>query len=234
MSKVLLVDDEPTLLQALTYNLKKEGFQVVTAADGAQALKTARAENPDVIVLDVMLPGFSGFDVCRTLRSEMNVPILMLTARSEEFDRVLGLELGADDYIVKPVGLRELLARIKALLRRAQMPANVPGAGPRQQAEPVLEKGPLRIDVTRHEAYWFGRDLLLRPREFDILHYMAVREGQVLTRDTLLAGVWGFDYVGDQRTVDVHIRWLREKLEENPSRPRYIHTLRGTGYKLTL
>lgn len=231
MSKVLLVDDEPTLLQALTYNLKKEGYDVLTAADGAQALKTARAENPDVIVLDVMLPGFSGFDVCRTLRAESTVPILMLTARSDELDRVIGLELGADDYIVKPIGLRELLARIKVMLRRAQMARSQTSRG---AEESVVEKGPLRMDPARHEAFWKDEPLFLRPKEFDLLLYMARREGQVLTRDTLLTNVWGFEYVGDPRTVDVHMRWLREKLEELPSHPRHIQTLRGTGYKLVL
>lgn len=235
MAKVLLVDDEPTLLQALSYNLKKEGYEVLTAVDGTGALATARAESPDVIVLDVMLPGLSGFDVCRTLRSETTIPILMLTARSDEFDRVLGLELGADDYIVKPVGLRELLARIKSMLRRVQM--SPPASGNDQAAasvRAVFERGPLRLDPPRREASWLGRELALRPKEFELLHHMARHEGWVLTRDSLLESVWGFDYIGDPRTVDVHIRWLREKLETDPGRPRYIHTVRGVGYKLSL
>ncbi len=219
------------MLQALTYNLRKEGYDVLTASDGAQALAVARSGKPDLIVLDVMLPGMSGVEVCRTLRGETTVPILMLTARSDEMDRVLGLEMGADDYIVKPVGLRELLARIKAMLRRAQMGASAPVSAP---AETSLSKGPLTIDPARHEAYWQERELLLRPKEFDLLLYMAKNEGRVLSRDMLLSGVWGYDYVGDSRTVDVHMRWLREKIELNPSRPRHIQTVRGNGYKLML
>ncbi len=229
--KVLVVDDEPTLLQALTYNLRKEGYEVVTASDGVQALAVARSAKPDLIVLDVMLPGMSGVEVCRTLRGETTVPILMLTARSDETDRVLGLDMGADDYIVKPVGLRELLARIKAMLRRAQMGASAPSSTP---AETSLTKGPLTIDPTRYEAYWQERELLLRPKEFDLLLYMAKNEGRVLSREMLLERVWGYDYVVDSRTVDVHMRWLREKIELNPSRPRHIQTVRGNGYKLTL
>jgi DNA-binding response OmpR family regulator len=235
MAKVLLVDDEPTLLHALSYNLKREGYDVLTAADGVQALSTARSQHPDLVVLDVMLPGMSGLEVCRTLRMETTAPILMLTARSDELDRVLGLELGADDYIVKPVGLRELLARIKAMLRRAQMTPS--GAGvPLHETRPeaVLEAGELRIDASRHEVCWRGRELDLRPKEFDLLLYMARHAGQVLSRASLLAGVWGYNYIGDPRTVDVHIRWLREKLEDSPSHPRHIQTVRGNGYKLSL
>ncbi len=233
MAKVLLVDDEQTLLQALTYNLKKEGYDVVSAADGMQAVATARSEQPDVIVLDLMLPGLSGLEVCRTIRSESTVPILMLTARSDEMDRVLGLELGADEYVIKPVGLRELLARIKAMLRRTQMTAPhvaSPGPGPQQ----IVEAGPLKMNAASREAIWNGKDLDLRPKEFDLLFYLAQNHGRVLTRASLLQGVWGYDYVGDARTVDVHIRWIREKLEQEPSKPRYIQTLRGTGYKLAL
>ncbi len=233
MTKILLVDDEQTLLQALSYNLSKEGFDVVTAADGAQALSTARSQKPDVIVLDVMLPGMNGMEVCRILRGETTAPILMLTARSDELDRVLGLELGADEYIVKPVGLRELLARIKAMLRRAQMHESRQ-ATPANDGEELVEAGPLVIDAARHLVHWHGQELALRPKEYDLLLYLARNRGRVLTRDSLLSGVWGYDYVGDPRTVDVHIRWLREKLESEPSRPRYIQTVRGTGYKLNL
>ncbi len=204
---------------------------MLTASDGVQALAVARSGKPDLIVLDVMLPGMSGVEVCRTLRGETTVPILMLTARSDETDRVLGLDMGADDYIVKPVGLRELLARIKAMLRRAQMGASAPDSAPAQTS---LSKGPLRIDPARHEAYWHEQELLLRPKEFDLLLYMAKNEGRVLSRDMLLESVWGYDYVGDSRTVDVHMRWLREKIELNPSRPRHIQTVRGNGYKLML
>lgn len=234
MHKILLVDDEQTLLQALSYNLKKEGFEVLTATDGIQAISIARAEKPDVIVLDVMLPGISGMEVCRTLRAETDAPILMLTARSEEFDRVLGLELGADGYVIKPVGLRELLARIRALLRRVQMYEQRAASSPPETRADTLESGPLKMDPARHEAFWNGSRLELRPKEFDLLLYLGRHPGRVLSRDSLLAGVWGYDYVGDPRTVDVHIRWLREKLEETPSVPRYIQTVRGTGYKLAL
>lgn len=227
------MDDEQTLVQALSYSLKKEGYQVITALDGVQALSTARSEKPDVIVLDIMLPGLSGLEVCRTLRAETTTPIMMLTARSDEFDRVLGLDLGADEYVVKPVGLRELLARIKALLRRVQMYENHTAPSP-DTADDILESGPLRMNRTRHEASWNARDLDLRPKEFDLLLYLARNKGRVLSRDSLLAGVWGYDYIGDPRTVDVHIRWLREKVEEIPSKPRHIQTVRGTGYKLSL
>lgn len=236
MTKILLVEDEQTLLQALSYNLKKEGYEVVTATDGLQALSTARSENPDVILLDIMLPRLSGMEVCRTLRPETTAPILILTARSEEFDRVLGLELGADEYIVKPVGLRELLARIKAMLRRAQMHGQIAQNtnGRPGPEETEIASGPLRIDVLRHEAYWRERELALRPKEFDLLLYLARNRGRVLSRDSLLAGVWGYDFVGDQRTIDVHIRWLREKVEDDPSHPKHIQTVRGTGYKLSV
>ncbi len=233
MAKVLLVDDEQTLLQALAYNLKKEGYDVVTAADGMQAVATARSEQPDVIVLDLMLPGLSGLEVCRTIRGESTVPILMLTARSDEMDRVLGLELGADEYVIKPVGLRELLARIKAMLRRTQMTTHRP-ASPGGDRQEVIEAGPLKMNSASREAIWHGQDLDLRPKEFDLLFYLAQNHGRVLTRASLLEGVWGYDYVGDVRTVDVHIRWIREKLEREPSKPRYIQTMRGTGYKLAL
>lgn len=231
MPKVLIVDDEATLLHALSYNLAKEGYEVLTATDGPGALSAARSGKPDVIVLDVMLPGLSGIDVCRTLRGETNVPILMLTARSDELDRVLGLEMGADDYIVKPFGLRELLARIKATLRRTQMqPTGAQG----EEDHAPLEVGPLKIDEYRHEVYWHGADLPLRPKEFDLLLYMARNVGRVLSREALLTEVWGYDYEGDPRSVDVHMRWLREKIETNPSRPRHIQTVRGNGYKLLL
>jgi DNA-binding response OmpR family regulator len=237
VTKILLVDDEQTLLQALSYNLKKEGYDVLTATDGVQALSTARAERPDVIVLDVMLPGLGGMEVCRILRGETTAPILMLTARSDELDRVLGLELGADEYIVKPVGLRELLARIKAMLRRVQMHQHEPAPAASSAdagAENVVQTGPLCIDVSQHEVRWHGAELSLRPKEFDLLLYLARNKGRVLTRDSVLAAVWGYDYIGDPRTVDVHIRWLREKIEAEPSRPKHIQTIRGAGYKLSV
>lgn len=231
MPRVLVVDDEQTLVQAIAYNLRKEGYEVATAGDGPSALTAARTQPPDLVILDVMLPGLSGIDVCRTLRGESTVPILMLTARAQEVDRVIGLEIGADDYIVKPVGLRELLARVKAALRRSQM---LPSEAQQAETGQVIEAGQLRIDTGRHEAWWNGKMVLLRPKEFDLLVYMARHRDQVLSRGVLLTGVWGYDYVGEPRTVDVHVRWLREKLEADPGHPRHLLTVRGNGYKLSL
>lgn len=228
MTKVLLVDDERTFLHALSYNLKKEGYEVLTATDGSGAITLARTERPELIVLDLMLPGMSGIEVCRAIRADASTPILMLTARSEEVDKVLGLEMGADDYVVKPVGLRELMARINAILRRVHTP------GPETEGDSTYENGPLRISAARHEAFWNGEELTLAPREFDLLYYLAVHEGRVSTRDGLLSRVWGYDHAGDPRTVDVHIRWLREKIEADPANPKFLHTVRGVGYKLTL
>lgn len=221
MTRLLLVEDDQTLLETLAYNLTQEGYQVLQAADGIKALDLARAENPDLILLDVMLPGMDGLTVCRTLHREMSVPIVLLTARSGEVDRIVGLDSGADDYIVKPFSLGELYARLRAVLRR--------GA-----SEPTtqLRSGDLVLDLVAHRA-WRGKvDLNLTPKEFDLLAELIRHKGAVLTRDLLLQRVWGFDFGGDTRTVDVHIRGLREKIEVEAANPTRIETVRGIGYRL--
>ncbi len=223
MKKILVVDDEPTLVATLQYNLEREGYEVVTAADGESGLSAARDTRPDVIVLDLMLPGLDGLDVCRILRREMTVPILMLTAKTEEVDKVVGLELGADDYVTKPFSMRELLARVRALLRRAEAPA---AAGP-----DTLIQGDLRVDLRRRQASRGGQPLPLKPREFDLLAFFLSNHGRAFTREQLLSEIWGFDFAGDTRTVDVHIRWLREKIEDEPAKPTRLITVRGVGYR---
>lgn len=265
---ILVVDDEATLREMLGYNLRREGYRVLTAADGSEALRLAFDERPDLIILDIMLPGMSGFDVCRAVRRQLTVPILMLSAREEEIDKVLGLELGADDYLTKPFSLRELMARVRAMLRRAEilqvqaaveLPSAVPAVvsqpeavlpsgvntGPlgnphRQshvtmQAEPAppptLVSGDLVIDTSRRTVTRTGQPVALKPKEFDLLSFLASHPLQVFSREVLLDRVWGYDFVGGARTVDVHIRWLRSKLEPNPDVPEYIHTVYGVGYK---
>jgi two-component system, OmpR family, response regulator len=225
--KILAVEDDSTLLGVLKYNLEKEGYQVITATDGSQALAIARSDMPDLIVLDIMLPVLNGFEVCRILRKELTVPILMLTAKTEEIDKVVGLEIGADDYMTKPFSMRELLARIRAMLRRTEMTASQNDSGSQ-----ILEVGGLEIDVGRHKAFLEGAELELTPKEFDLLVFLAKNKGYVFSREQLLEKVWGYDYAGDTRTVDVHIRWLRQKIEANPASPRLLVTVRGTGYKL--
>lgn len=229
--KVLVVEDEPTLVETLEYNLARQGYQVCTAMDGRVALEMARQERPDLVVLDVMLPGLDGFEVCRILRQEMNMPILMLTARTDEIDKVVGLEVGADDYLTKPFSMRELLARVKALLRRVRLTreemAGVGGAAP----EDILSFDNLTISLTRREVVLDGETLHLTPKEYELLAFLARHRGQVLTRDSLLEQVWGWDFTGSTRTVDVHVRWLREKLEADPSNPTRIVTVRSVGYR---
>ena len=224
-SKILVVEDEPALLEALRYNFSREGYQVVTASDGAEAVEQARQQRPDVIVLDLMLPKLDGLEVCRILRRDMTVPILMLTAKGEEVDRVVGLEMGADDYVTKPFSLRELLARVRAMLRRAGMPAA-------PQGEDVIRAGDLEVDPARRQASMNGVPLVLKPREFDLLAFLARSQGLVFTREQLLEKVWGYRYAGDSRTVDVHVHWLRQKLERDPQNPQHLVTVRGVGYKL--
>jgi DNA-binding response OmpR family regulator len=204
---------------------------VQLAKDGQEGLAMARAIQPDVIVLDVMLPVIDGFEVCRALRAESTVPILLLSARGEEVDRVLGLEFGADDYLTKPFAMRELIARVRALLRRSRITTAAVPESSRPSAEQPLIAGALTIDPARRQASLAGTPLNLKPKEFDLLRYFARHPGIVLSRDALLREVWGYDFPIDTRTVDVHIRWLREKLEEDPSRPRWIETLRGVGYR---
>jgi len=240
--KILVVDDEAVLADTIAYNLEQEGYQVITVADGTSALNAVHNEHPDLIVLDIMLPGVDGLEVCRQLRREdstATVPIIMLTAKSDEIDKVVGLEVGADDYVTKPFGRRELLARVRALLRRADYPSITEEHPSLQendvQSQPLsrnkeLVAGPLRIDLASRWVNCRGQDLELQPKQFDLLTYLVRNRGTVLTRDQPLHNVWGYDYAGDTRTVDVHIRWLREKLEEDPASPKLIQTVRGVGY----
>lgn len=246
--KILVVDDEAVLVETIAYNLEQAGYQVVTAADGVSALEAARSQHPDLIILDIMLPGMDGLEVCRQLRREdgtATVPIVMLTAKTEEIDKVVGLEVGADDYVTKPFGRRELLARVRALIRRSDYPSphttdtNQDSKPKREHGGEVrtfaggereLVAGPLRIDLAGRRVNCRGIDMELQPKQFDLLTYLVRNRGTVLTRDQLLHNVWGYDYVGDTRTVDVHVRWLREKLEEDPANPKLIQTVRGVGY----
>lgn len=220
MTKLLLVEDDQTLLETLVYNLTREGYQVIPASTGTAALNLAREHQPDLVLLDVMLPELDGLTVCRTLRHEMEVPIVLLTARSGEVDRIVGLDSGADDYIVKPFSVGELLARLRAALRRG-----------RRAPETQLQTGDLVLDLVGHRALRGHQPINLSPKEFDLLAELIRHKGAVLTRDLLLQRVWGFDFAGDTRTVDVHIRWLREKIEDDPANPRRIETVRGLGYR---
>jgi two-component system OmpR family response regulator len=222
-SKIIIVEDDPNILEALKYNLGKEGYDTITAIDGVQALELARTNKPDLIVLDIMLPKMSGFEVCRILRKEMAIPIIMLTARDDEIDKVTGLDLGADDYMTKPFSMRELMARIRAMLRRVEIQTVIP--------ETPLSFGDLEVDTLHHVITRAGNTLNLSPKEFDLLVFLTSNKGLVFTRDQLLEKVWGYDYSGDTRTVDVHIRWLREKIEANSEEPKHLITVRGVGYK---
>lgn len=221
--KILVVDDEQPLLDALQYALQREGFEVITATDSEEALQTFNEQNPDLVILDVMLPTRSGFEVCQILRRRSNVPIIMLTAKGTEGDRVVGLEIGADDYVTKPFSMRELMARIKSVLRRASPPASPAG--------PILKAGELTLDVNRHEARLGNTVLNLSPKEFELLRFLMEHPGQVFSRQTLLDRVWGEEKYIEERTVDVHIHWLREKIEPDPRKPKYLLTVRGVGYK---
>ncbi len=231
--KILIVEDETTLQEALAYNLRRQGYNVEVAGDGPAALNVARRSRPDLIILDIMLPGMDGFEVCRILRQEMTTPVLMLTARDDEIDRVVGLEVGADDYLTKPFSMRELLARVKALLRRVRMVREEVGSGfiQSEAPQPILQYGNLMINMGRREVLLDGNPLPLKPKEYELLLYLAQHRGQVLTREQILERVWGWEYIGDSRTVDVHIRWLREKIEPEPAKPRRIVTVRGAGYR---
>ena len=223
--KILVVEDDNTLRETLEYNLTRQGYQVSTTTDGPTALEVARRERPDLIVLDVMLPGIDGFEVCRILRREMSVSILMLTARADEVDKVVGLEMGADDYLTKPFSMRELLARVKAQLRRVRLiREELVTEGNGSSAE-ALTFGDLVIDLDRHEALWKGEPLHLKPKEYDLFVFLARHRGVALSRDLILERVWGWDYGGGSRTVDVHVRWLREKIESDPANPARIVTV---------
>ncbi|EOR25374.1 response regulator transcription factor [Cytobacillus oceanisediminis] len=231
--KVLVVDDEQSIVTLLKYNLQQAGYDVLTAMDGEEGLNLALTANPDVILLDLMLPKKDGMDVCKELRQQkVLTPILMLTAKDDEFDKVLGLELGADDYMTKPFSPREVIARIKAVLRRIQM--QVPAASDEidEDEDDGIKIAELRVLPNYYEAYFKEELLELTPKEFELLLYLVKNKGRVLTRDQLLSAVWNYDFVGDTRIVDVHISHLREKIEENTKKPIYIKTIRGLGYKL--
>jgi DNA-binding response OmpR family regulator len=232
MTTILVVEDEISLREALTYNLAREDYAVEAVGDGVLGVETARRINPDLILLDIMLPGLDGFEVCRILRQEMSVPILMLTAREDEIDRVIGLEIGADDYITKPFSMRELLARVKAHLRRVRIiREDVNTEQHKQPDEDCHVFGNLVVDESRHEVLLDGKPLALKPKEYELLLFFTQNQGRALTRDYLLERVWGWNFSGNTRTVDVHIRWLREKIELEPSKPVRITTLRSSGYR---
>ncbi len=221
---ILVVDDEKTLVKALTFNLEKEGFRVEQAYNGEEALQKVFALKPDIVVLDLMLPEVDGFEVCRRIRKKLDVPIIMLTARSEDIDKVLGLELGADDYLTKPFNPRELVARIKAILRRSTVRD--------EEAKKIIQIGDLQIDLLQHRVRLGKKEVNLTSKEFSLLSFLAANAGNVYSREQLLEQVWGYDYYGDVRTVDVHIRHIREKLEKDPGNPELIITVWGTGYKI--
>ncbi|MFA6000742.1 MAG: response regulator transcription factor [Thermoleophilia bacterium] len=222
--KILVVDDEAAVRRLVSSYLKREGYQVLEAEDGIEALRKARLEHPDLIVLDLMLPEIDGLEICRVLRAESDIYILMLTAKTEETDKLLGLGMGADDYLTKPFSPRELVARVKAILRRGEHDTISIAA--------VIRSGSIEIDSNRHMAKKGGKELDLTAREFDILKQLAVRPGMVFSREQLLEMVWGYEFFGDPRVVDVHVAKLRKKIEKDPSRPRIIKTVRGVGYKL--
>jgi DNA-binding response OmpR family regulator len=221
---VLIVEDEASLVSTLSYNFRKNGFNVIAAADGVEGLRVARREQPDVIVLDLMLPKMDGLEVCRRLRTDSDVPILMLTAKGEELDRVVGLEIGADDYLTKPFSMRELVARVRALIRRSS------GRATREDASRITA-GSLELDARGRTVLRNGSPVALKPKEFDLVFFLARNAGQVFTREQLLEHVWGYEFFGGSRTVDVHVRWLREKLEDHPAQPKHLLTVRGVGYK---
>jgi DNA-binding response OmpR family regulator len=226
-TKILVVEDDSTLREALRYNLEKEGYMVLLAGDGGEALDRARSDRPDLMLLDLMLPVIGGLEVCRILRGEMQLPVIMLTAKTEEVDKVVGLEMGADDYVTKPFSMRELQARIKAVLRRS-------GEKKQAQAEAPADKikaGSIEIDTAGHSVKRDGSIVELNPKEFELLVFLVSNKGQVMSREQILHKVWGYEYIGNDRTVDVHIRWLRQKLEKDAENPRHLVTVRGYGYK---
>ncbi len=224
--KILIVDDEKNIVDIIAFNLKKEGYTVIQAADGEEGLEKVFTENPDLILLDIMMPKLDGYEVCKKIREKKNTPIIMLTARAEEVDKVLGLELGADDYVTKPFGVRELMARVKANLRK------VAAREETEERPPAAEGNFGRLDLNpeRYEVRKDGKVIDLTVREFELLKFLSARKGQVFSRETMLEKVWGYEYFGDVRTVDVTIRRLREKIEDDPGKPTYILTKRGVGY----
>lgn len=223
LEKILIVDDDKNICDLLRLYLEKEGFGVILSHNGEEAVMKFHALKPDIVLLDIMLPGLDGWQVCREIRKKSNVPIIMITAKSETFDKVLGLELGADDYITKPFSTRELMARVKANLRRV-------AANNTMKSQKVLKFGDLEIDIDRYEVKREGKVIELTLREFELVKFLALQHGQIFSRETLLEKVWGYEYYGDVRTVDVTVRRVREKMEKNPSAPAYILTKRGVGY----
>jgi len=231
LEKILVVEDELALRDTLTYNLQKEGYSVEAVGDGRTALDAARRLQPDLVVLDLMLPELDGFEVCRILRKESAMPILMLTARDDEIDRVVGLEVGADDYLTKPFSMRELMARVKAQLRRSRLLREAPDQSATEKTRERLAFGDLVVDLTRREVTLNAKPIQLRPQEYELLVFFAEHKGRMLSREFILERVWGWDYIGDSRTVDVHVRWLRQKIEPDPTKPVRIVTVRGGGYR---
>ena len=223
--QILIVEDEDSLADSIRYNLEREGFRVQVAGDGVAALAAFRAEQPGLVILDLMLPQASGLDVCRAIRAESNVPVIMVTAKDAEADKVTGLELGADDYVTKPFSMRELVSRVRANLRRARMTTA------EADGDEVLRGGPVKLDVARHEARVGGEPVAFPPKEFELLEILLRRKGRLLTRDFLIEEVWGSDYFGDTKTLDVHVKRIREKLEADPHRPVHLLTVRGLGYR---
>jgi len=235
MQKILIIEDEPNIRELVLYNLSQNDYEGMAAEDGLQGLSMARSEQPDLILLDIMLPGKNVYDICNELRAEgSKTPIIMLTAKNEEIDKVLGLEFGADDYISKPFGIRELMARIKAVLRRYESSPEQDGLtnGAGNMISAGITIGDLTINIDRHEVKLDGKPLELTLREFDLLRILAENRGRVMTRDQLLDKVWGYEYIGETRTVDVHVRYLRKKLGDEDNEGKYIQTVRGIGYKM--
>ncbi|WP_427338512.1 response regulator [Caloranaerobacter sp. DY30410] len=227
LKKILIVDDEEHIIELIRFNLETNGYHVITANDGNEALKKIKEERPNLVILDLMLPSIDGIEICKILRKDKEtekLPIIMLTAKSEEIDMILGLEIGADDYITKPFSVRELLARIKAVLRRTQEI--------QEKRENILKIGDITIDIEKHEVTKKGKKIDLTLKEFELLRILSEKRGNVLTRNYLLDEIWGYDYFGDTRTVDVHIRHLRRKIEDDDKNPQYIQTIRGIGYKM--
>ncbi len=231
MPNILVVEDDTSLRETLVYNLSRQDYSVQAVGDGLTALKAARTNHPDLVLLDLMLPGLDGIEVCRILRQEMSMPILILTARDDEIDRVIGLEIGADDYITKPFSMRELLARVKAHLRRDRLIRQEVSPQLEIISQDVLTYGNLTLDLGRREVLLDNAPIALKPKEFDLLLFLAQHRRQALSRQFLLERVWGWEFAGGTRTVDVHVHWLREKIEPDPSNPSRIVTVRGTGYR---
>jgi DNA-binding response OmpR family regulator len=231
MPNILIVEDDTSLRETLAYNLSRQDYSVQAVGNGLTALEVARKNHPDLVLLDLMLPGMDGFEVCRILRQEMNIPILILTARDDEIDRVIGLEIGADDYITKPFSMRELMARVKAHLRRERLIRQEVGSQQEVTSQDVLTFGNLTLDLSRRELLLDNVPVALKPKEFDLLLFMAQHRRKALSRQFLLERVWGWEFAGGTRTVDVHVHWLREKIEADPSNPSRIVTVRGSGYR---